>query len=152
MSKLSSQQSDIDIAQLSISDIRQGMNVQYSTTLGSQQVNEFANLSGDISPLHVDKSFGKSSIHGTNIVHGMLIASHFSTLVGVFLPGRNALLTGVDIDFIRPVKVGSNVVISGTVQSVQHVQQTISLKLFAFVNNDVVAKGSARVKITDHTQ
>lgn len=44
---------------------------------------------------------------------GMLSASLYSALAGVYLPGKMCLLQGVHADFLAPVFVGDTLTISG---------------------------------------
>ncbi len=136
-----------EVCTYDIADIEEGMSVHYTVLLSREAVNAFAELSGDISPLHVDEGFGRSSLFGGNLVHGMLIVSHFSSLVGVFLPGRNALLAGMDVSFVKPVPVGSEITVSAAVRSVQKGSRMIGLKLLAFLDGEVCVEGSAKVKV-----
>lgn len=138
---------EIEVCTYDIADVEEGMSVHYTVLLARESVNAFAELSGDISPLHVDEGFGKNTPFGSNLVHGMLIASHFSSLVGVFLPGRNALLAGMDVSFIKPVPVGSEITVSAAVRSIQRSSRMIGLRLLAFLDGEVCVEGSAKVKI-----
>lgn len=128
-------------------DLREGMSVHFTTRICRTEVGEYAGLCGDCSPLHVDEEFGRQSVFGTNLVHGMLIGSYFSTLVGVLLPGRNALLAGMRVDFVRPISVGSTVTVSGSVASLAPATRTLVLRLLAFVDGEMCVQGEARVKV-----
>lgn len=79
-------------AKLSFQDIKIGTVYEFrkKITKDKDKVLSFAKLSGDYNPLHVDESYSKKSRFGKNIVHGMLAASFFSTLVGMYCPGRNS--------------------------------------------------------------
>lgn len=137
------------VSDYNIDDLEIGMSVHYKTTITKNEVEGFAEISGDISPLHVDEEFGKKSVFGTNIVHGVLIASHFSTVVGVMLPGKNALLTGMDIDFVKPVPVGSEVMISAAIKKIQTATRMIELRLLAFYKGEICVKGVAKAKVME---
>jgi 3-hydroxybutyryl-CoA dehydratase len=143
-------QEGMSISTFDISDIEEGMSVSYTTRITRDNVNSFASLSGDVSPLHVDEDFGKKTIFGGNIAPGLLIASHFSTIVGVLLPGRNALLSGISLDFIKPVPVDSEVTVSASVTKVQRPNRMIVLRLLAFLEGEVCIEGSALVKVMAH--
>ncbi|MBN2121155.1 MAG: MaoC family dehydratase [Candidatus Omnitrophica bacterium] len=135
-----------------ISDIEEGMSVSYITRVRKKDVKAFAELSGDVSPLHVNEDFGKKTPFGGNIAHGLLTASYFSTIVGVLLPGRNALLSGIDLDFIRPVPVDSEVTVSASVVKVQRPNRMVVLKLLAFLEGEICLEGAARVKVMAYQQ
>ena len=47
----------------------------------------FSELSNDKNPIHLDSNFASKTNFGRKIVHGMLIASLFSGLLGEKLPG-----------------------------------------------------------------
>lgn len=139
--------SKTEIRDFTIEDLKVGMFASYDTILGEQQVLEFANLVGDISPLHVDKEYVEKTSFETNIVHGMLAASHFSTLVGVFLPGQKALLSEIQIDFKKPIPVGSIVTVSGKITFVSKMSSAITLGLVILFQNKVCISGKATVTV-----
>ena len=139
----------MDVRALSINDLSPGMSVHYRTTLDAEQTAAYAEMVGDVSPLHVDPAYGKQTSFGTNLVHGMLVAGHFSTIVGVFLPGRSALLAGMDIDFVNPVPVGSEMVISGKISGVQRSTRTIEVSLRAFLEETVCVSATASVRVRE---
>src|SRR5690242_19559802 len=82
---------------------------QIERTFTSEDSLRFADISGDFSPLHVDSDYAESTEFGGRVVHGMLLASLFSQLVGMWLPGKNALYLGQDLSFRRSVLVGEKV-------------------------------------------
>ena len=84
-------------------------------TISKFDVLRFASLSGDFNPLHVDEKFGKKSKFGTNVVHGMLTASLFSTLIGMYCPGKNSLYLGQTLEFKAPLFYGDTVEVKGTI-------------------------------------
>lgn len=131
-----------------LDDMVEGMSVHYTTRITRNDVRAFARLSGDVSPLHVDPDFGGRSAFGDNIVHGMLASSHFSTLVGVFLPGENAVLAGMNLSYVSPIPVGAQVTFSARVSRVSRPQELVTLNLLAFVDGDVRIRGEAAVKVT----
>ncbi|MBL7767006.1 MAG: MaoC family dehydratase [Chitinophagaceae bacterium] len=53
---------------------------EYSYT--QEDVNLYAQVSGDVNPLHIDEEAGKNSIFGRNIIHGFLGASVFTKIFG----------------------------------------------------------------------
>ena len=45
------------------------------TTLSQKQVDQFAELTGDLNPLHINEEFAGKTIFGKRIAHGMLVLS-----------------------------------------------------------------------------
>ena len=70
-------------------------------------VASFARLAGDDNPVHLDAAFAARSRFGAPIVHGMLAASLWGTLLGASLPG--AVYLAQRVAFRRPVFVGEAV-------------------------------------------
>ncbi len=115
-----------------------------------EDVQRFASVSGDFSPLHVDPEYGASTEFGTCVVHGMLLASLFSQLVGMHLPGKHALYLGQDLSFRKPVRVGEHVKASATI--IGKNEGTRSLQLMTEIRNaedKIVVSGTAKVKVRD---
>ena len=70
-----------------------GDTAKLTRTVGHDDVELFATLSGDRNPLHMDDEFARGTSFERRVVHGMLVASYVSTLVGMHLPGPGALWT-----------------------------------------------------------
>ena len=134
---------------LTMPDIEVGQSISISVVLDRDVVAAFADLTGDISPLHVDEAYGQDCEFDGNVAHGMLLAAYFSTLIGVFLPGRTALLAGLTVDFLQPVLVGSEVTVSVRVDRVRYGESCIDLVLLCFRGGETVAQGRAQVKIRE---
>ena len=69
---------------------------------------QFAHLSGDLNPLHIDEEFARKSVYGRRIAHGALIQSLMTGLaarLGIF-EGTTVALRRLDTTFSRPVFFG----------------------------------------------
>ena len=99
-----------------LKDIKIGMQEEFEVKITQKMQDDFKNNIGDINPMHSDKEFAKTKGFDDVLVFGMLTASFFSTLVGVYLPGKNCLFQECkDIRFHSPVFVGDTLKISGEV-------------------------------------
>jgi 3-hydroxybutyryl-CoA dehydratase len=101
-----------------IDDIMPGVSASFEMIVTSRMLDQFGQLSGDTNPLHADADFAISRGFQDRVAFGMLSASFYSTLVGVHLPGRHALLQGVDAAFVAPVYPGDRLTVSGQVAAV----------------------------------
>jgi 3-oxoacyl-[acyl-carrier protein] reductase len=115
-----------------------------------EDVNQFARLSGDYSPLHVDPEYARTTEFENCVVHGILLSSLFSQLVGMYIPGKHALYLGQDLAFRKPVLVGER--IRASVKVVGKNEGTRSLLLATEIRNaedKIVVSGTAKVKVRD---
>ena len=85
-------------------------------TFIEEDVAEFARVSGDSNPAHMDENYAKTTQFKTRIVHGMLAGSLFSALLGTDLPGVGTIYTGQTLKFTRPVHFGEEITASVTVK------------------------------------
>ena len=96
-------------------DLTLGMSAQFETQVTPDLMTAFANLSGDINPLHMDEEFAQKAGFPGRVVFGMLTASFYSRLIGVYLPGKRALLDGIDLEFKSPAYIGDRLTVSGEI-------------------------------------
>ena len=86
-------------------------------TFSQEEVDFFANLSGDTNPLHNDPSYAKNTMFGGTIVHGILVSSLFSTLFGRSLTG--SIYVSQSLNFKSPVHVGAEVIAKMEIKSAE---------------------------------
>jgi acyl dehydratase len=80
-------------------------------TIGEGDINLFAGLVGDFTPIHVDDVYAKASSFGARIAHGPLT---MSTAIGMLtqtglLGERVIALLNLNWDFCAPVKVDDTI-------------------------------------------
>ena len=85
-----------------------GLKKSFEIEITDSLVNSFAELSGDFNPLHTNKDYAISNGFGNKVCHGMLLGSFFSQLIGMYLPGKNALYFSQSMNFINPCLVRNN--------------------------------------------
>lgn len=114
----------------------------------SEDVQAFADLSGDHNALHLDEEFAARTEFERPVVHGFLHASLLSALIGTKIPGRGALYLSQAIDFSKPVYVGDSLEARATVETIDSETRVIGLKTEIFNQHGVcVLKGHAKVKL-----
>ena len=69
----------------------------------------FANISGDFNPVHIDPEYAKNTIFKQPIAHGLISASLFSGVFGTKIPGENSLYISQNLKFRNPVFVNDEV-------------------------------------------
>lgn len=96
-------------------NINVGMAATFFRCVDVVMMEQFEKISGDCNPLHLNSEFAKDQKFPDKVVYGMLVASFYSTLAGVYLPGKYCLLQSVKADFVRPVYIGDELCIYGEV-------------------------------------
>ena len=107
----------------------------------------FSELSQDKNPIHLDSNFASKTNFGRKIVHGMLIASLFSGLLGEKLPGKGTIYLGQTITFIKPVFINEEVTASVEIKYIRKDKPIYTLKTICETKlNGIVVDGEAIVK------
>ncbi len=70
-----------------------------------EDVKNFAAITGDTNPLHVDEKFAADTPFKKPIMHGMLSASVISKILGTEFPGNGSVYLQQNIEFLRPMYV-----------------------------------------------
>ena len=96
-------------------DLEVGMKHDFEATFTEEMAREFARISGDVNPLHVDREYAISAGFPAPVLFGMLTSSLYSQLVGVYLPGKYALLEGLNLDLNSPVFAGEKLLVTGEI-------------------------------------
>ncbi len=130
--------------------IHTGDSVEFSRIIGSVDVDSFAKLSGDFNPLHIDEQYASRTQFKGRVVHGMLIASLFSTIVGTHLPGKRCLYLSQSLSFKKPVMLGTEIHVRGTVIGKVDAMKILIIKTEARnENNEILVEGEAKVKVME---
>ena len=118
--------------ELSYDDISIGQQESFMIKITESMVEKFSNLSGDLNPLHMDNEFAESSSFNKRIVHGMLLASFFSQLIGMKLPGKNALYFSQTLNFRSPCYIDDEIEVVGEVTEKSDSTQIITVSTSIF--------------------
>ena len=128
--------------------------VSLGRTIGEGDVNLFAGLVGDFTPIHVDEIFAKTTPHGTRIAHGplsMATAIGMATHTGLF--GERVIgLVNISWDFSGVVRLGDTIHSKVTVVSVRPTSKPgRNLATYSFEvlnqNNEIIQRGRMLVVV-----
>ena len=109
-----------------------GQSESFTVTVTEEMMEAFYRLTGDDSPIHRSAQYAAGRGYPGRVVYGMLGASFFSTLAGVYLPGEHCLLHGVEAKFARPVFIGDTLTVKGTVTEVNDTFREITVRAEIF--------------------
>ena len=133
-----------------LEDLTVGQHAEFETVIADGDIDRFATLSGDESPLHVDKAFARNRGYADRVAHGAYLVALASRLVGMYLPGRNALLLAVQVSFVAPALSGVRVRVRGEVEQLSDSVRSVVLKLTIhdIANEALLARGRLTVGFT----
>lgn len=133
-----------------ISDISIGMKESFFVSITDSMMHKFLDITSDENPLHLNEDFARQRGFDNKVVYGMLTASMISTLGGCYLPGRNCLIQGVEIKFVKPVYVGDVLEVIGEVGNVDYDLRYLEIKVTIKNQNDQkVLRGLLRTGVID---
>ena len=127
-----------------------GQKAEFDAMITEGMLRGFRNISGDINPLHCDEDYALSLGHPGRVAYGMLTASFYSTLAGVYLPGKYCLLHEVDSSFNRPVYIGDTLHITGEIKEKNDAFCFVVIKaVITNQNGEKVSKATIRAGVVD---
>jgi 3-hydroxybutyryl-CoA dehydratase len=94
-----------------------GDKASLSKTISEQDVSDFARLSLDTNPLHLDEDYARQTRFGGRIVHGMLGASLVSAVIGTQLGGP--IYLSQSLKFLKPIHIGEKLTATAEVIAIR---------------------------------
>jgi 3-hydroxybutyryl-CoA dehydratase len=128
-------------------DLVVGMTVSIQNTVSEQDVIDFARVSGDHNPLHMDEEYARTTLFGGRIAHGALSASYISAVLGNDLPGPGAVFLELNLKFVRPVRIGDTVTSTAEVIEMIERGNRVRLAVKGEVDGKIVMRGEALVMV-----
>ncbi len=135
-----------------IEDILVGMSAETAKTISEADILLFMAVSTDTNAVHLDEEFGKTTMFGGRIAHGMLSASLLSAVLGTRLPGPGVIYVGQSLRFKAPVRIGDTVHAKVTVKEVIPEKCRVILDTVCTVGGKVVIDGEATVMATSRAR
>ncbi len=138
------------LSELNFDEIEIGNSREFKITITDSMVDEFAKISGDFNPLHVDEKYAQATKFGKRVAHGMLLASFLSQMVGMYLPGKHALYSSQTLEFHNPCFVGSKISVMSKV--IDKSQSTKIVKIESKISdeeNKLLLYGIGRIVVRD---
>lgn len=121
---------------------KEGNILQIKKLISYEMVKSFAEISGDLNPIHIDKEFGKNSKFGNNISHGVLGIGFISAgLTELF--GEGNLLISINSKFINPIIVDTEIEITLTIKKIDTRFNKATVIFFGKSNSKILFKGNA---------
>lgn len=131
-------------------DLKIGKSSSFKVKITKKIFSNFLLLSKDLSKIHVNENFSRKYGFKGKVVHGMLIATFFSRLVGMNLPGKYSLLTNIEIKFNKPAYLNDTITIKGKIESLNNAYKVAIIQIKAINQfKSIISTAKAMVKLNE---
>lgn len=131
---------------LSSFSFHEGDQYQWERYISADDVKQFAEIVGDLNPIHIDREFAEKSFFKNQIVHGAFLAGLISKVLGMDFPGPGTVYISQNSVFKRPVYVDTRVTVQVKVAQVMAEKRRLVLETNVLnQHGEVCLTGSATV-------
>jgi len=137
-------------SEYSFDEIELGMQKSFKVDISKNMLDVFGHDTGDYNPLHMSEEYASSTSFKKRVCSGMFLASFFSRLVGMYLPGKHALHISQSLTFVNPCFIGETITVEGKV--IDKSPATKIIKLETTITNESgkrIIDGKAQVIVRD---
>src|SRR2546421_9748606 len=131
-------------------DLKIGDSFSTSRKVTDQLIREFAELSGDRNPIHLDEEFAAKTRFGRRIAHGMLSGAFISAVLGYEFKERRIVYLSQTMRFTAPAFIGDTITTTATVTHIREDRGIVTLDTVC-TNQDggVTVTGEAVVMVME---
>ena len=117
-------------------DLKEEMEESFTVTVTETMLEAFYKITGDCNPMHRSDTYAREKGYQEKIAYGMLTASFYSTLVGVYLPGEHCVLQECHTMFHQPVYIGDTLTVTGKIVELHNALQRVKRKLEKYLEEN----------------
>ena len=140
----------IEPTEAKLDNLHIGQKIEFTEVISESMVEKFAELSGDYNPHHMDESYAEKTRFKKRVCHGMLLASLFSRLIGMYLPGKGSLYFSQSLNFISPAFIDDKVTVEVEIVKISRSTGIITLKTIITKENNIeLVTGEAKVVVLE---
>ena len=140
----------IEPTEAKLDNLHIGQKIEFTEVISESMVEKFAKLSGDYNPHHMDESYAEKTRFKKRVCHGMLLASLFSRLTGMYLPGKGSLFFSQSLNFISPAFIDDKVIVEGEIVKISRSTGIVTIKTIIKKENNIrLITGDAKVIILE---
>jgi len=133
-------------------ELEVGMTAEYHRVINESDVKSFANLSGDINPLHLDTAYAEKTMFKGRIVHGAYTAALISAVIGTKLPGPGCIYISQQVEFKAPVYIGDTVIAVAKIIKLIGSRKRAIINTNCMVGKKIVLVGEAIIQVPTFRQ
>ena len=116
----------------------------FTKTITEEMVQQFAEMSGDFNPIHMDEEFAKKTRFGKRIAHGMISGALISRCLAMEL--GNGIYMSQSLKFLQPIFIGDTVEVILRVSAIREERGIASVEtLVKKSTGEICVKGDATI-------
>ena len=130
-----------------ISQIKKGMKIKLKKTMTKKYFSKSIKLLNDSAPIHTSDKWARRLGMEKKIFPGLAVVSVFSKLIGMYLPGKNAVIMDINFSFRKPVFQNDKLTFECEVYKVIRTFKLVMLKLSVLNKNYEIIDGECKCKL-----
>ena len=128
-----------------LDDLEVGMEARTTATITADMIDQFAAITGDTNPIHMDDAAARAQGFDGRIAHGALSASFISAVLGNQLPGPGGVFVELNLRFRKPALLGDEVTAVAVVDEISERAGKVRMKVHCEVGGTKICRGDAGV-------
>lgn len=90
-------------------ELRIGDSTTFRKIITEKDIFDFAEVTGDHNPVHINAEYAKYTIFKARIAHGFYVGSLISSVIGQKLPGNGTIYLSQSLKFRAPVFINDEI-------------------------------------------
>lgn len=121
----------------SIDSIAVGDRAYFAKTISETDVYQFASVTCDFNPAHINEAYAENTFFKHRLAHGMLTASLISNVLGTQLPGPGSIFVSQSVRFMSPVYIDDTIEVVVEAVELNVEKNRMTFKAWGTNQNDV---------------
>lgn len=109
--------------------------------ISESMIDDFAKISGDFNPIHMDSEYAKTTKFKKRICHGMLLGSFISQYISNKYP--KSIYVSQSLTFHKPCYIGDKIKVSSTV--LDTIENKITIRTMITKDETIIIDGIANI-------
>ena len=129
-----------------------GYSASIEVVVTDKMVRQFAEMSGDFNPIHLDDNYAATTRFGRRIAHGMILGALISRALNETM-GSGGIYLGQTLRFVNPVYIDDKVTLTLTVTGLRKEKGFATIETIGKnQSGDIVVKGDATIMMAEGVQ
>ncbi len=121
-----------------IEELQVGDKAYFSKTLSETDIYQFAAVTGDFNPAHVNEVYSQNTFFKKRIAHGMLTLSLVSNILGTQMPGPGTIFVSEAVQFKAPVYINDTIEAVVEIRDINREKNRVTFEAYCMNQHETV--------------